>query len=40
MVADQSELLSVMGELLAQKSKREEIGKRAKKFVEQKSGSP
>ena len=39
MVADQSELLSVMGELLAQKSKREEIGKRAKKFVEQNQGA-
>jgi len=37
MVADESELLSVMGELLAQKSKRIEIGRRAKEFVEQKS---
>jgi 3-deoxy-D-manno-octulosonic-acid transferase len=39
MVADESELLSVMGELLAQKSKRNEIGRRAKKFVEQNQGA-
>jgi len=39
MVADESELLNVMSELLAQKSKREEIGKRAKEFVEQNQGA-
>ncbi len=39
MVADESELLSVMGELLAQKSKRNEIGRRAKEFVEQNQGA-
>jgi 3-deoxy-D-manno-octulosonic-acid transferase len=39
MVADESELLNVMLELLAQKSKRGEIGKRAKEFVEQNQGA-
>jgi len=39
MVADESELLNVMLELLAQKSKRNEIGKKAKKFVEQNQGA-
>jgi 3-deoxy-D-manno-octulosonic-acid transferase len=39
MVADESELLSVMGELLAQKSERNEIGRRAKEFVEQNQGA-
>ena len=39
MVADESELLNVMLELLAQKSKRNEIGKRAKEFVEQNKGA-
>lgn len=39
MVADESELLNVMLELLAQKSKRNEMGKRAKEFVEQNQGA-
>jgi 3-deoxy-D-manno-octulosonic-acid transferase len=39
MVADESELLNVMLELLAQKGKRNEIGKRAKEFVEQNQGA-
>jgi len=39
MVADESELLNVMLELLAQKSKREQIGKRAKEFVQQNQGA-
>jgi len=39
MVADESELLNVMLELLAKKSKRNEIGKRAKEFVEQNQGA-
>ena len=39
MVADESELLNVMVELLAQKSKRNEIGKKAKEFVEQNQGA-
>jgi len=39
MIADESELLNVMLELLAQKSKREQIGKRAKEFVQQNQGA-
>ena len=39
MVADESELLNVMLELLAQQSKRDEIGRRAKVFVEQNQGA-
>ncbi len=39
MVADESELLHVIVELLGQKSKREQIGKRAKEFVEQNQGA-
>lgn len=39
MVSDESELLHVMVELLGQKSKREQIGKRAKEFVEQNQGT-
>jgi len=39
MVADESELLNVMLELLAKKGKRNEIGKRAKEFVEQNQGA-
>ncbi len=39
MVADESELLNVMGELLAQKGKRNEAGKKAKEFVEQNQGA-
>jgi 3-deoxy-D-manno-octulosonic-acid transferase len=39
MVADESELLNVMSGLLTQRSKREEIGKRAKEFVEQNQGA-
>ena len=39
MVADESELLNVMLELLAQKSNRCEMGKRAKEFVEQNQGA-
>ena len=38
-VSDESELLNAMSELLAQKSKREEMGKRAKEFVEQNQGA-
>ena len=39
MVSDESELLHVMVELLGQKSKREQIGKRAKEFVRQNQGA-
>jgi 3-deoxy-D-manno-octulosonic-acid transferase len=39
MVANESELLNVMLELLAQQSKRDEIGRRAKVFVEQNQGA-
>lgn len=39
MVADESELLHVMVELLGQKGKREQMGKRARKFVEQNHGA-
>ena len=39
MVADESELLGAMRGLLAQKSKRDEIGKRAKEFVLQNQGA-
>jgi len=39
MVSDESELLNVMSELLAKKSKREEMGKRAKEFVDQNQGA-
>jgi 3-deoxy-D-manno-octulosonic-acid transferase len=39
MVADESELLHVMLDLLGQKNKREQIGKRAKQFVEQNQGA-
>jgi len=39
MIADESELRNVMLELLAQKNKRDEIGKRAKEFVEQNQGA-
>lgn len=39
MVSDESELLHVMLELLGQKSEREQIGKRAKEFVEQNQGA-
>jgi len=39
MVSDESELLHVMLELLGQKNKREQIGKKAKEFVEQNQGA-
>ncbi len=39
MVADESELLNVMSELLSKKSKRDEIGERAKEFVEKNQGA-
>ena len=39
MVADESELLNAMLELLAKKSERNEMGKRAKEFVEQNQGA-
>lgn len=39
MVADESELLHVMVELLGQKGKREQMGKRAKEFVKQNQGA-
>jgi len=39
MVADESELFHVMVELLSQKSKREQIGKRAEEFVKQNQGA-
>ena len=39
MVADESELFHVMVELLGQKSKREQIGKRAEEFVKQNQGA-
>jgi 3-deoxy-D-manno-octulosonic-acid transferase len=39
MVADESELFHVMIELLSQKSKREQIGKRAEEFVKQNQGA-
>ena len=39
MVADESELLHAMIELLGQKGKREQMGKRARQFVEQNQGA-
>ena len=39
MVADESELFHVMVELLSQKSKRDQIGKRAEEFVKQNQGA-
>lgn len=39
MVSDKSELLHVMSKLLSQKTDREQIGKRAKEFVEQNQGA-
>jgi 3-deoxy-D-manno-octulosonic-acid transferase len=39
MVADESELLHAMVELLGKKNKREQIGERAKRFVEQNQGA-
>jgi len=39
MVADESELFHSMAELLGQKSKREQIGKRAEEFVKQNQGA-
>jgi len=39
MVADESELLHAMVELLGKKNKREQMGKRAKRFVEQNQGA-
>jgi 3-deoxy-D-manno-octulosonic-acid transferase len=39
MVADESELLHAMVELLGKKNKREQMGERAKRFVEQNQGA-